>query len=214
MKTRADYRLRQGKRALCSPCRAWEHSEGQDGRKSRVLSALESGLALSGRSYSWHSSSPLEIHSKARGRKIQGRREAGKETGRKRETSGGMSRPRGALPAPPQAPGSFQAKSRRVAPRRLARPRLMMTRRACFPGESTGLVSHRWASRATCPQKKSPQGTWTSPPGTPRCGSAAGHGAGLAEDSPNGLKVKHKGHRGRGRRKWNVPQNSHGPSWP
>jgi hypothetical protein len=156
----------------------------------------------------------LETHTKARGRKIHGRREAGQETGRKREPSGGMFWPRGALPAPPQAPGSCQAKSRRVAPRRLARSHLMMTHRVCFPGESTGLVSHRWASRATCPQKESPQGTRTSPPGTPRCGSAAGHGAGLAEESPNGLKVKRKGCRGRERRKWNVPGNSHAPNWP
>lgn len=29
--------------------------------------------------------------------------------------------------------------------------------------------------------------------------SAAGHRAGLVEESPNGLKVKHKGRRGRGR---------------
>lgn len=34
------------------------------------------------------------------------------------------------------------------------------------------------------------------------------------QESPKGLKVKHKGGRGRGRRKWNVPRKSHGPAGP
>lgn len=116
----------------------WAEIEGTEFTWKRVCTDVGS--------HSWHLSSPLEIYIKARGRKVQGRREAGKETGRKRELSGGAPWPRGALPAPPQAPGSCQARSCRVAPRgpgRLAGSRLLTTRQTSLPGESAGLVSHR-----------------------------------------------------------------------